>query len=140
MPTGTVTANYTGTTNFVIIDGDALYDLTGAAAVTADFGAGELDATFTSLDGTQTDGLSAPAAVSDVGTVTLNDAVISGNTFSGGTAEFASTEIATGLSGSETVESAGGFYGPDAGEVGGVMLVDDTTDGSLLLLGSFVAD
>ena len=33
-----------------------------------------------------------------------------------------------------------GFYGPAADEGGGVVLVDDTDVGSLLLLGDFVAD
>lgn len=141
LPTGTAIATYSGTTNFLIIDGDATYDLVGTASVTADFGAAkDLDATFTSLDGTRSDGLGAPQNVTNVGTVSINNAVISGNAFSGGTAAFSSTEITTELTGTETVDTSGGFYGPAAGEVGGVVLVDDTVNGSLLLLGDFVAD
>lgn len=140
LPDGSVTATYSGTTNFSIVDNTSFYELVGSASVTADFGAGDLDATFSSLDGTRTDGLSAPEGVTNVATVSLKDAVISGNTFSGGTAEFSSTQITTDLTGAELVESSGGFYGPDAGEVGGVVLVDDTLTGSLLLVGNFVAD
>lgn len=140
LPDGTVTANYSGTTNLAIVDDTSLYELVGSASVTADFGAADLDVTFSSLDGTRTDGLSAPVNVNNVATVSINDAQISGNTFSGGTAGFSSTQITTDLSGSETVDTSGGFYGPDAGEVGGVVLIDDTSSGSLLLLGDFVAD
>lgn len=140
LPDSSVTATYSGTTNFSIIDDTSFYELVGAASVTADFGAGDLDATFSSLDGTRKDGSSASADVTDVATITLRDAVISGNSFSGGTAEFTSTQISTDLTGEELVESSGGFYGPDADEVGGVVLVDDTDTGSLLLLGAFVAD
>ncbi len=140
LPGNHVTATYSGTTNFLIVDGTSLYDLVGTASVTADFGAGGLDATFSSLDGTRTDGLGAPANVSNVATVSINDAEISGNTFSGGTADLSSVQITTDLTGAETVTTAGGFYGPGAGEVGGVVLVDDTATGSLLLLGDFVGN
>ena len=80
------------------------------------------------------------------GTVAITDgaidyvAVISGNTFSGGTADLSSTQITTDLTGAELVDTSGGFYGPGADEVGGVVLIDDTGTGSLLLLGDFVAD
>lgn len=140
LPDGTVTATYSGTANFSIIDETSFYELVGSASVTADFGAGDLDAAFSSLNGTRTDGLSAPQNVTNVATVSINDAVISGNTFSGGSAEFSSTQITTDLTGAELVDTSGGFYGPDADEVGGVVLIDDTATGSLLLLGDFVAD
>jgi hypothetical protein len=135
-----VTATYSGTTNFQIIDGNATYELVGTASVTANFSQLDLDATFSSLDGTRSDGVSVSEDVTNVATVSINDALISGNSFSGGTAEFSSTQITTDLTGAELVESAGGFYGPDADEVGGVVLVDDTATGSLILLGDFVAD
>ena len=139
-PDGSVTATYSGTTNFSIVDATSYYDLVGSASVTADFGAADLDATFSSLSGTYSDGVSASQNVTDVATVSLNNAVISGNTFSGGSAEFSSTQITTDLTGAELVDSSGGFYGPNADEVGGVVLVDDTASGSLVLLGGFVAD
>jgi hypothetical protein len=135
-----VTATYSGTTNFSIVDNTSFYELVGTASVTANFGAGSLDATFSSLDGTRTDGVSATQNVSNVATVSINDAVISGNTFSGGTADLSSTQITTDLTGAELVDTSGGFYGPNADEVGGVVLIDDTGTGSLLLLGDFVAD
>ncbi len=135
-----VTATYSGTSNFSIVDNTSYYELVGTASVTADFGAGTVDATFSSLDGTLTDGVSATQNVSNVATVSINEAVIAGNTFSGGTAELSSTQITTDLTGAELVDTSGGFYGPNADEVGGVVLIDDTDTGSLLLLGDFVAD
>ena len=135
-----VTATYSGMTNFSIVDNDSFYELVGAASVTADFGAGDLDVIFSSLDGTRTDGVSAPQNVTNVATVSINDAVISGNTFSGGDADLSSTQITTDLTGAEVVETSGGFYGPNADEVGGVVLIDDTGTGELLMLGDFVAD
>ena len=135
-----VTATYSGTTNFSIVDGTSFYELVGSASVAANFGAGNLDATFSSLDGTRKDGVSAPQNVTNVATVSINNADISGNTFSGGTAGLSSTQITTDLTGTEVVDTSGGFYGPNADEVGGVVLIDDTSTGSLLLLGDFVAD
>lgn len=55
-------------------------------------------------------------------------------------AAFSSAQIASDLSGSEAVSTSWRFFGPAADEGGGVVLVDDTDVGSLLLLGDFVAD
>lgn len=140
----TGTASFTSASGAAIqiIDGSAVYDLTGTTTAEVSFGnGGNVDLTLSNLDGTRTLGISGAVAVTDVATVTIDDAVIAGGAFSGGTATFDSTEISTALSGSEVVSLSGGFYGPRADEIGGVFVVDDTSGpGPLLLQGTFVAD
>jgi hypothetical protein len=140
--TGTATLTGASGSAIQIIDGSAVYDLTGTTTAEVSFGnGGYVDLTFSNLNGTRTSGISGAVAVTDVATITIDDAVIAVGAFSGGTATFDSTQIGTALSGSEVVGLSGGFYGPDADEIGGVFIIDDTSGaGSLLLQGTFVAD
>lgn len=142
LPTSGTVMMYSGSNGSAIqiIDGGAVYDLTGSTTANVLFGSGEVDLTFSDLGGTRTSGTSTPVGVTDVAIITIDDAQISGASFSGGTATFSSTEIGSTLSSSEVVSSSGGFFGPDADEIGGVFIIDDQTGGSLLIQGTFLAD
>ncbi|MEL7275572.1 MAG: transferrin-binding protein-like solute binding protein [Pseudomonadota bacterium] len=136
----TGTASYTGTTALQINDSTALFDLEGASTLTADFATGLMTVTLENLNGTRASGTAPATSVANVATVTLSNVGIAGNRFSGGTAAISSTSLATSLSGSQTVVTAGGFFGPLGDEAGGVVVIDDTTVGALSLSGTFLAD
>ena len=140
LPSGT--AGYSGISIVQIFDGSNVYDLSGDASISVDFGGNRLSVTQDDLDGTRGDGVTAQTSVTDVATITISDAVISGAGFSGGSAHVQSTELAAFLSGLETVSVSGGFFGPNAEEVGGVAVIDDTgnTVGRLLIFSSFAAN
>jgi hypothetical protein len=143
LPTSGTLRAYVGSSGIQIISSDAVYDLTGSATAQVEFGSGgTVDLVFDNLSGSKTDGVSAPVNVTDVATIGLNAAQITDGSFSGGTATFSSTgEISTTLTGSESIATSGSFFGPDADELGGVFIVDDTSGaGSLLIQGGFVAD
>ena len=140
LPSGTAT--YSGVSNVQIVDSVGVFDLSGDVAATADFRADRVTLVHDGLSGTMTTGASTSMAVTDVATITIDNAVINGAAFSGGTARVQSTVLAAFLSGLEEVSVSGGFYGPDADELGGVFVIDDTGNGvgRLLLFGSFAAD
>ncbi|PUB09953.1 transferrin-binding protein-like solute binding protein [Yoonia sediminilitoris] len=134
--------SYAGSSQIVIIDGSALYELRGSTQAAATFqdGGGDVDITFADLNGTRS-GPGDPADVTNVARIQIDNAMIANGGFTGGTATLTSTQITTTLSGSEVVTTSGGFYGPRADEIGGVFVIDDTQDeGSLSLQGSFVAN
>lgn len=133
---------YLGTDNAVmqIIDGTAVFDVIGAASVTANFNTNSVAMTFSDLDGIRSTGTSRPTTADDVATITITDATLSNGVFSGGQASVTSTQLAATLSGAETTMTSGGLYGPEASEVGGAFIVDDTNgNGSLLIQGWFTA-
>lgn len=135
LPTGTAT--YTGDAVVTAIAGTELFELSGAAEVTATFGAGSPSVTteISALEGTRQPALTAPTAVADAGTLTIAGSAISGTGFSGGDATLTSSVLS--LSGGETVSLEGGFFGADAGEAGGVFIIDD---GDTRIFGDFLAD
>lgn len=132
------TASYTGTSQVQIQDGLNFYELQGTVAATADFAAGTLDVTLDDLDGTQT--FIGTTNVTDVATITIADAIISGNTASGGTSTLVSATIngGAGFSGTQTTLHEAGFYGPYADEVGGVFDIVDTS--TFLVSGQYIGD
>lgn len=131
-------ARFNGTTNVTVQDGTSLYDLTGTATIIADFRTGDVTTTLSGLDGTFGNGLSFPMNVTDVATITISGSAISGGTFSGGTTKIASTELsALGTAASNSVNGA--FFGQSGEEVGGVVVIDDTATGDLLVFGDFIA-
>lgn len=135
-------ATYVGTTNVFIDDDTSHYDLSGNARISVEFGTAGVEMLFSSLNGTKAIGSGAATNVSDVATIEIVDANITSGTISGGEAVFISSELAA-LSGDENVSTAGGFFGPNADEIGGVFVIDDYVDGDprfLLIKGSFVAD
>lgn len=134
LPTGT--ANYTGDTVLSAVTGDTVFDLTGTATITADF-AGDAGVTtvLSDLSGTRQPLLAAAVPVTEVGTLTLSGSVIDGARFSGGSAALTSDVLS--LSGDETVDVSGAFYGPDGGEAGGVFAI---TGGETDIFGDFLGE
>ncbi|MFG5384138.1 transferrin-binding protein-like solute binding protein [Yoonia sp. R2-816] len=138
---GTATYDGVGSASIQIIDGTSFYELIGSASIDVNFAQGDIDMTFSDLNGQRRDGVAAPVDVSNVAVVHVNDAALVDGQFSGGVAEFSSTEVSAALSGTEVVTTSGGFFGPNGDEIGGVLLIDDTSGaGTLLVQGSFVAD
>lgn len=140
LPGGTVTYTSANGARMTIIDGAGpnLFDLTGAVSVTVTFGSGNVDMTFSNLDGTR----NGTGSFNDVATFDILGAGLAGNSISGGTASFAGTIgiIDSALSGNEAVATSAALYGPGADEIGGVVSVDDQSSGQLFIFTSFTAD
>ncbi len=124
---------YNGRVRMAAFDGGESYTLTGDARVTADFaGSGTVDSRFSNLSGTRNDAES----VNNVGTINIDDAAISGSSFSGGTVS--TTGAVFELSGSPSTSGTNGqFFGPDADEVGGTVVIKDS---ELEVFGVYAAD
>ncbi len=137
LPTGSV--SYTGTSELTILDGTSIYALTGDTRITADFGSALVDTTVNNLDGTVTAGAGAPADVTDVATITFTGSGITDARFTGGTATMTSSTL-TGLSGSETSDLDGAFYGPGADEAGAAFIIDDAANDGITVFGTALAD
>lgn len=131
------TATYAGDTVITAQNGTDLYELTGAASITATFGAANPRVTtvLSDLAGVRQPALEAPVTIDDAGTLTLSGSVIDGAQFTGGTAELTSDVLT--LTGDETVDVAGAFYGPEGAEVGGVFAI---TDGDTTFFGDFLGN
>lgn len=137
MPTSG-SARYAGTSKLAIQDGIDFYDLNGKANVVANFGSGNVTTTISKLSGTRISGLSKPQNVSGVGVVTVSGSSIEGNSFSGGAVSLASNALSP-LSKKAKTQIGGTFYGAKALETGGTLVVNDTADGSVLIMGDFLA-
>jgi len=136
LPTGLAT--YTGTTQLTIQDGVTVYDLTGDAAITANFATGSVRTTLDGLSGTQSNGITATTQATDVATITIDGSDITDATFSDGDVTVSSTTLSA-LSTSAATSVSGAFFGSGADEVGGVLAVDDTASGTVSILGDFIA-
>ncbi|MEO1423231.1 MAG: transferrin-binding protein-like solute binding protein [Pseudomonadota bacterium] len=139
LPT-TGSASYAGQSQVTIVDSVATFDLTGTSRVDVDFSRGNASVTMTDLDGTRTTGISSPAMLTDVATVTITDMNVTGGTFSGGTTAVSSPYVLGNLTPSAVTQTSGGLYGPTANEVGGVFRTDDSAAGDLLVQGAFVGE
>lgn len=142
LPTGEVTYSGASSARFVIIDGNtgATFDVTGDVLAIASFAGTTLDLTFDNFTGTSVTGVADPVAVSDVGVLEIDDATLALGAFSGGTADFIrGADFATEMSLSTNVIAAGGVFGPNGEELGGVVIVQDT-GADLLFSGGFTAD
>lgn len=130
---GTTTTYSNGWVSLLANSDSETYSLTGDAALTASWGTGAvINATFNGFSGTD----SSDAAVSNAGTLRLNDMTISGNGFAGGNAS--GTGIFAALDGSSvTTGTQGLFFGPAAGEVGGIIIIRDP---DLDVTGAFLSD
>lgn len=124
----------------IIISDQSLFELTGSAFATVNFNGGLVDLTFDNLDGTVSTLGNPSAPATDVARIEINDAALTGTTFSGGEATFTSTVIGKTLSGSETVTTAGGLFGPGADEIAGTVYIDDAALRDLTIEGYFIAD
>ena len=131
-------ASYSGVSSILVNNGNAVFDLFGTSNTTIDFANGTATVTLSNLDGTRATGSAAPTSVSNFGTVSISNMNQFNGVISGGSATVNSTRPNTALSGSEITTVDGAVFGPNASEVGGVLIVDDTTSGSLRLEGSFL--
>ncbi len=134
----TSNATYNGTTTLTIQDGGSLFDVSGSAEIVADFGSGDVTTTLDDLDGTRVNGLNL-SNVSNVATITITDSDISGATFDGGDVSITSSQLSN-LGSSADSSLDGAFFGPEGEEVGGVLVVDDTDSGDLVIFGDFIAN
>ncbi|MEM8537835.1 MAG: transferrin-binding protein-like solute binding protein, partial [Pseudomonadota bacterium] len=121
---GSVTAYVDGWAGLTATTDAGTYTLTGDATFTADWGSGRLRGDFTNLDGTVSDAAGIDAAAANVGTIRLSSSVITGSAFAGGIVT--GTGLFSGLDGnSSTVGTSGNFFGPQADELGGLLVIDD---------------
>jgi len=138
IPTGAAT--YSGSSQLAVIDSNGLYELSGDAAIAANFDTGQVSADITDLNGTQITGIGPDVDVSNGGTVSIDGMTMTGATFSGGTVLLDSTVITSTATANAISTTSGGFYGSDADEVGGVFRLDDQATGDQLIFGNFVGD
>lgn len=134
---GSGLATYSGDTKLTARIGADLYELRGTAEILANFGTNAtVDTTLDGLSGRRITGLSTGSAVSDVGTITIRDAIVTSSRFAGGASS--STGDTLALSGVQTTSVSGQFFGPNAVEAGGVFVIDDTASGGVLIQGDFL--
>lgn len=133
------TANYAGESAVVIVDGAAVYDLTGTSSIDVDFAADRLKTNINNLDGTRTD-LTGVTDVTNVAEMELTFVTIEDGAFEGGFFDLFSDQLSTFESGNETILHNGELFGPEAAEIGGVFTIDDTDTGSLLIHGVYSAE
>jgi hypothetical protein len=129
--------SFSGVSAVTAANGTTLFVLNGSVTVTADFDAGLIDTRLHALSGTRTDS-GGTVNVSNVGSIRINDAILSGNSFTNGTAVVSG---AFSLSGAQDISGSGGtFFGPLADEVGGTVIIDDTASGTLQVFGVYAAE
>lgn len=112
------------------------YVLTGNATFTANWGANaNLDGRFFNLSGNNAQG----SSVVNQGIINLTNASINANgQFSGGSVTGAG--LFAGLGGSSSTSGTqGAFFGPEAEELGGVLVINDNSE-DIRILGAFQAD
>jgi hypothetical protein len=131
-------ATYSGDTELTVQDGINSYDLSGTAIIAANFATGAVSTELTNLRGTSVPGFGNSEAVSNVGTIEITGATVSHNAFAGGTARVTSTTLSA-LSATADTQLSGTFYGSRAAEAGGAFIINDTTAGSLLILGDIIS-
>ena len=130
-------ATYNGASKVVIRDGNSLWTLDGTSTASIDFAAGSGSASMSNLNGTKADFGGGTSNVTDVATIGMNNLLISGNGLSGSNATITSNQLGGFLTGGANVSLQGGFFGPSAANIGGVLSVDDTTNGVLSVQGAF---
>lgn len=109
-------STYNGRVSLQADNGDATFALSGQAVVSVGWGpANDVDTVFRDLDGRKND----TQNVTDIGTVTISNATISGTGFSGGIFTTTGSDLAYAGGGQRVHE--GQFFGPNASEVGGVV-------------------
>lgn len=135
LPTGTV--SYGGDAQFSVQSGTNLYTLAGDVTMISSFGDGLVDTTIDNLSGTVTNGVSNPQAVADVAEIQIIGSSLSGAAFSGGSATVISSDFSVGSTASVAFEGA--IFGPAGTEAGGVIIIDDTVDGNVLIFGDVLA-
>lgn len=133
-------ATYRGDSDIVLITDAGIYELEGDAVVTVRFRNNDLSASLGGLDGQFSNGIDAPRNVSDVMSVEISDVTISGNRLSGGDIALNSSRSDITVTSNADAALNGSFFGPNADEVGAAFTLDDSIDGSVLLIGTFKGD
>jgi len=131
------TATFTGASKVVINDTTSLWTLDGSSSASIDFIAGSGSASLSNLNGTKADFGGGTSNVTNVATIGMNNLNVSGNAFTGNQVTVSSNQLGGLLTGNSSVNVQGGFFGPQALNVGGVLSVDDTASGVLSIQGAF---
>ena len=141
LPTGSAT--YGGVASVFLQDGSDVYDLIGTSSITVNFSTPQgVTTTLSNLDGKRIPSFGAIEDVTGIGMISVVGSTISGNTYAGGTAQLTSSQVNAGggLAVGAVTELAGAFYGPNAEETGGVMIIDDTSvGGQVRIFSTFLA-
>jgi hypothetical protein len=131
-------STYDGTVRLQADNGNATFALTGDARVNVGWGAAnDVDTRFDELEGRRNDGIGSGSNVDFNNVIRIDDAGMTGTTFSGGTLTVTGSDPDLAYSGGGTVTHEGQFFGPDATEVGGVFVLDSA---SLDMSGVFIAN
>lgn len=138
---GSGRVSYTGAAEVVATDATRIYSLEGTAFIVAEFGDDTVRIELQNLGGTAqgvSPGNTGPVTVPEGGLIAVDGSRISGATFSGGTASVSGLPFSI-TSDADASGTDGGFFGPDADEVAGRIVVDDPR-GNVGILGTFAAD
>lgn len=138
---GSGSVSYRGAAQVLAADDTRIYALDGTAFVVADFGEGRVRIELGDLRGTAqgiSPGNTGTVAIPEGGVIAVDGSRISGASFSGGTASVSGLPFSL-TSGADASGTNGGFFGPDADEVAGRVVVDDSA-GGVGILGTFAAD
>ncbi|WP_342078019.1 transferrin-binding protein-like solute binding protein [Yoonia sp. SS1-5] len=128
---------YRGSVSLTVADGAELYNLDGDVRITADFENSRIRSDFDSFDGTRTDG-GTTTSVTDAGTITITNGVLSGTRFTGGSVTTTGEAFELDGGGS-TGGTSGQFFGPEGAEIGGVVRVTES-GGGRSIFGVYSAD
>lgn len=135
LPTTGVTDYNEGWVGMTAVFSDNVYVLTGNAEFTVTWdGSGDIDGRFFNLSGTTSRG----GTVTNEGTIILTNGSVTDDRFAGGTVT--GTGLFDRLGGtSSTAGTQGVFFGRDADELGGVLLINDNAE-DIQVIGAFQAD
>ncbi|MEO1640284.1 MAG: transferrin-binding protein-like solute binding protein [Pseudomonadota bacterium] len=137
LPTGGTTSYNEGWTALTATTDQATYTLEGTVNLTANWDNNRLSGTFGSLSGTRSGtGGGVAEDVSNVGTINLSNTVMTNGTFAGGSVT-GSGIFDTLNNTSDTSGTQGAFFGAQADELGGLLVIDD---GTVDVIGAFQAD
>ena len=129
VPTGGNTT-YNGSIDLTVADGNTIDTLSGDARIRTSWDNGQVDSRFNNF---------ARGNTSVAGSIEIDNANISGNSFSGGS--LSTTGNVFDVTGSASLSGTRGeFFGPGADEVGGVLLIDDTGSGTRRIVGVYSAN
>ena len=137
MPT-TGTLNFEGTSLASIVENTAIFNLTGDATVILDAGAGSVDITLDNLTGDQIVGASVSNGMTNIVVSVEGATVCSGTSICGGTFDMSGSDSSAAAPAASDVSVSGGFFGPAAENVAGLITVQDTDN--LTLSAGFVAE
>lgn len=131
-------SQYAGTTSVQIIDGGDLYDLSGTVRLAVNFSSRTGIFTIDDLDGTRIDAGHSVNVVNDALTIASNSIALNGAQFGSSAIQLSNSMLRTGPVGTVTSTVSGNFFGPNAAEMGGIILMSDDNSTPFALLGTFI--